>query len=78
MVGTVRFETLRGGIVRHIQAEFLAAQGIDTVFITGTTGECHSLTCGEKLTLYDAWAQAAPHALSSLPWWRRACPSCAC
>ena len=43
-----------------IQAEFLAAQGIDTVFITGTTGECHSLTCGEKLTLYDAWAQAAP------------------
>jgi N-acetylneuraminate lyase len=43
-----------------IQAAFLAAQGIDTVFITGTTGECHSLTCGEKLTLYDAWAQAAP------------------
>jgi N-acetylneuraminate lyase len=42
------------------QAGFLAAQGIDTVFITGTTGECHSLTCGEKLTLYDAWAQAAP------------------
>ena len=24
MVGTVRFETLRGGIVRQIQAEFLA------------------------------------------------------
>lgn len=48
-----------------IQAEFLAAQGIDTVFITGTTGECHSLTCGEKLTLYDAWAQVAPeHGLS--------------
>jgi N-acetylneuraminate lyase len=43
-----------------IQAAFLAAQGIDTVFITGTTGECHSLTCGEKLTLYDAWAEAAP------------------
>lgn len=43
-----------------IQAAFLAAQGLDTVFITGTTGECHSLTCGEKLTLYDAWAQAAP------------------
>src|SRR6266511_1206450 len=42
------------------QAAFVAAQGIDTVFITGTTGECHSLTCGEKLTLYDAWAAAAP------------------
>jgi N-acetylneuraminate lyase len=41
-----------------IQAAFVAAQGLDTVFITGTTGECHSLTCGEKLTLYDAWAEA--------------------
>jgi N-acetylneuraminate lyase len=40
------------------QAAFTASQGIDTVFITGTTGECHSLTCGEKLTLYDAWAEA--------------------
>jgi N-acetylneuraminate lyase len=40
------------------QAAFVAAQGLDTVFITGTTGECHSLTCGEKLTLYDAWAEA--------------------
>ncbi len=51
-----------GGIASHvvpIQAAFAAAQGIDTVFITGTTGECHSLTCDEKLTLYDAWAQAA-------------------
>ena len=41
-----------------IQAAFLAANGIRTVFITGTTGECHSLTCGERLTLYDAWADA--------------------
>jgi N-acetylneuraminate lyase len=40
------------------QASFLAAQGISTVFITGTTGECHSLTCAEKLVLYDAWADA--------------------
>jgi N-acetylneuraminate lyase len=40
------------------QASFLAAQGIKTVFITGTTGECHSLTCDEKLAFYDAWAQA--------------------
>jgi N-acetylneuraminate lyase len=42
-----------------LQASFAAANGIRTVFITGTTGECHSLTCEEKLTLYDAWANAA-------------------
>jgi N-acetylneuraminate lyase len=41
-----------------VQAAFAAAQALDTMFITGTTGECHSLTCGEKLTLYDAWAEA--------------------
>jgi N-acetylneuraminate lyase len=38
-----------------IQAAFLAAQGVRTAFITGTTGECHSLTCDERLALYDAW-----------------------
>jgi N-acetylneuraminate lyase len=32
------------------------------VFITGTTGECHSLTCDERLALYDAWADAGPAA----------------
>jgi N-acetylneuraminate lyase len=41
-----------------IQASFLAAQRIKTVFITGTTGESHSLSCGERLALYDAWAEA--------------------
>lgn len=41
-----------------IQAAFLAANGIKTVFITGSTGESHSLTCVEKLALYDAWAAA--------------------
>src|SRR6478609_1126931 len=40
------------------QAAFLAASGIKTVFITGSTGECHSLTCAERLALYDAWAAA--------------------
>ncbi len=40
------------------QAAFLAANGIRTVFITGTTGECHSMTRDERLTLYDAWAEA--------------------
>lgn len=37
------------------QAAFLAANGIETVFITGSTGESHSVTCAEKLALYDAW-----------------------
>ena len=47
------------------QAAFLAANGITTVFITGTTGECHSLTCDERLALYDAWAPAGrTHRLS--------------
>jgi len=43
-----------------MQAAFLAANGIRTVFITGSTGESHSLTCAERLALYDAWANAAP------------------
>lgn len=48
-----------------VQAAFLAANGIRTVFITGSTGESHSLTCAERLALYDAWAAAAPqHGLS--------------
>jgi len=42
------------------QASFLASNGIRTVFITGSTGECHSLTCAERLALYEAWAAAAP------------------
>jgi N-acetylneuraminate lyase len=42
------------------QAALLAANGVRTVFITGSTGECHSLTSEERLTLYDAWASAAP------------------
>lgn len=43
-----------------VQAAFLAANGIRSVFITGSTGESHSLTCAERLALYDAWAAAAP------------------
>jgi len=41
-----------------IQAEFLAANGIKTIFMTGSTGESHSVSCAEKLALYDAWAVA--------------------
>ncbi len=43
-----------------IQAAFLAANGIRTVFVSGTTGECHSMTCDERLALSEAWAAAAP------------------
>jgi N-acetylneuraminate lyase len=42
------------------QAAFLAENGIRAVFITGSTGESHSLTCPERLALYDAWAAVAP------------------
>ncbi|QJE94918.1 dihydrodipicolinate synthase family protein [Luteolibacter luteus] len=42
-----------------LQAAFLAANGIRTVFITGSTGESHSLSCAEKLSLYQAWVPAA-------------------
>jgi N-acetylneuraminate lyase len=55
--------SLAPGVV-PTQAAFLAANGIRTVFITGTTGECLSLTCAERLALYEAWAQArAAHGL---------------
>lgn len=43
-----------------LQARFLAENGTRTVFITGSTGESHSVTCSEKLSIYDAWAAAAP------------------
>ncbi len=42
------------------QASFFAANGVGTVFVTGSTGECHSLTCTERLALYDAWGAAGP------------------
>jgi N-acetylneuraminate lyase len=41
-----------------VQAAFLARNGIRTVFVTGSTGECHALTSAERLSLYDAWAAA--------------------
>ena len=42
-----------------VQARFLAGNDVKAVFITGSTGECHSLTCAEKISLYDAWAAAS-------------------
>lgn len=43
-----------------VQAAFLAANGIRTVFITGTTGECQSMTVAERAAIFDAWATAGP------------------
>jgi N-acetylneuraminate lyase len=44
--------------VVRTQAAFFKGNGVRTVFVTGSTGECHSLTCAERLALYDAWAAA--------------------
>ena len=41
------------------QAEHLAKGGASGAFVTGTTGECHSLTTEERLRMFDAWGQAA-------------------
>lgn len=41
------------------QAAFLAANGTKTVFITGSTGESHSVTCAEKVEIYQAWKEAS-------------------
>ncbi len=43
-----------------IQAAHLAGQGIRSVFITGSTGEGHSLTRDERLAIFRAWAEAGP------------------
>lgn len=40
------------------QAAFLKTNGIKTIFITGSTGESHSVTTDEKIQLYKAWAVA--------------------
>lgn len=43
-----------------LQAEHLARHGIRTAFITGSTGEGHSLTRDERIAIYEAWASAGP------------------
>ena len=42
------------------QAKHLVAAGVTTVFITGSTGESHSLTREERLEIFKAWADAGP------------------
>jgi N-acetylneuraminate lyase len=41
------------------QAEHLLRCGVTTVFVGGSTGECHSLTALERLALADRWADVA-------------------
>jgi len=43
-----------------LQAAHLAKSGVGTAFITGSTGEAHSLTRDERLAMYAAWAEAGP------------------
>lgn len=44
----------------ELQAAHLAASGVGTAFVTGTTGECHSLTRAERVVIFAAWAEAGP------------------
>ena len=37
------------------QAEFLAGQGIQSVFVVGSTGESHSLTTDERVSIAEQW-----------------------
>jgi N-acetylneuraminate lyase len=39
------------------QAEHLLRQGVQTIFIGGSTGECHSLTIEERLALAHRWSE---------------------
>ncbi|MBN8460761.1 MAG: dihydrodipicolinate synthase family protein [Verrucomicrobia bacterium] len=43
-----------------VQAAYLASRGVGIVFITGSTGESHSLTRDERLAIFHAWAAAGP------------------
>lgn len=43
-----------------VQAAYLADRGVGIVFITGSTGESHSLTRDERLSIFGAWASAGP------------------
>ncbi len=42
------------------QAAHLAAKGVTTAFIAGSTGESHSLSLAERRALAERWAEVAP------------------
>lgn len=41
------------------QYELFLESGVDGVFLCGTAGEGHSLSCGERRTVLDAWVSAS-------------------
>ena len=43
------------------QADYLGKSGVAGVFVTGTTGECHSLSTDERIKLFKAWGRMAHH-----------------
>ncbi len=45
--------------VVDLQAAHLQKNGVMAVFIAGTTGECHSLTLAERLSLTERWMTVA-------------------
>jgi N-acetylneuraminate lyase len=40
----------------EVQAERLVADGVDGVFVCGTTGEASSMTTGERMALATRWS----------------------
>jgi N-acetylneuraminate lyase len=51
---------MSGGVhldVVEEQAAHLSAQGVIGAFIGGTTGECHSLTLAERMSLTERWVE---------------------
>lgn len=44
-----------------LQAAHLAGQDVKDAFITGSTGEGHSLTRDERVAIFKAWASAGPN-----------------
>lgn len=42
------------------QAELFSGHGATAVFLTGTTGECHSLSTDERRQVVERWAEIAP------------------
>ncbi len=54
-----------GGLWRSqipVQAAFLASEGVDGVFVGGSTGEWSSLSSRERIQLAEAWVPAAAEA----------------
>jgi N-acetylneuraminate lyase len=61
------------------QAAWLRNQGVDGVFVAGTTGESSSLTVEERMALLEAWCEASrPAGLDVIAHVGHSCPGDAC